>query len=408
MNALSSLWSFDPDVVYLNHGSFGACPSAVLDFQAELRRRIEREPFRFFARDLEKLLDGAREEIAALLGAAADDLAFVPNATTGINTVLRGLELGPGDEILTTDHAYNACRAALEFTAVRTGARIVTARVPFPLADEEEIVEAVFAEATGRTRLALLDHVTSATALVFPIAKLVAHLRSAGVETVVDGAHAPGMVPLDLDRIGAAYYAGNAHKWLCAPKGAAFLHVRRDRQDGFHPLTISHGYDAVRPGRSRFRLEFDWTGTCDPTACLSIPEAVRFLRGLFPGGMPGLMARNRALTLEARRLLCEALGVPVPCPAGMIGAMASVPLPAIPERSDAAGLDPDALTDLFFDRYRIETWLYDWPRAGSTVLRVAAQAYNDEEEFRRLAGAAREILWGPAPGGDSPVRVPPA
>lgn len=408
MNALSSLWNLDPDVVYLNHGSFGACPSSVLEFQAELRSRFEREPFRFFARDLEKLLDGAREEIAALVGASADDLAFVPNATTGINTVLRGLDLGPGDEILTTDHAYNACRTALEFTAARTGARIVAVRVPFPLADEGEIVEAVFAGVTGRTRLALLDHVTSATALVFPIARLVAHLRSAGVETVVDGAHAPGMVPLDLDRMGAAYYAGNAHKWLCAPKGAAFLHVRRDRQEGFHPLAISHGYDAVRPGRSRFRLEFDWTGTCDPTAWLSIPEAIRFLRGLFPGGVPGLMARNRALALEARRLLCEALGVPVPCPAGMIGAMASVPLPAIPEGSDAAGLDPDALTDLFFDRYRIETWLYDWPRAGSTVLRVGAQAYNDEEEFRRLAGAVREILWGAAPGGDAPARVPPA
>ena len=256
MNPLASLWALDPDVAYLNHGSFGACPSAVLAHQAELRRRIEREPFRFFARDLEGLLDRAREEAAGVFGASPEDLAFVPNATTGINTVLRSLDLGPGDEILTTDHLYNACRTALEFTAGRTGARIVAARVPFPLAAEGEIVEAVLDEVTDRTRFALLDHVTSATALVFPIGALVARLRSAGIETIVDGAHAPGMVPLDLDRIGAAYYAGNAHKWLCAPKGAAFLHVRRDRQEGLHPLSISHGYDAVPPARPRFRLQF--------------------------------------------------------------------------------------------------------------------------------------------------------
>ena len=394
VNPVAAHWALDPGVTYLNHGSFGACPRAVLELQAELRRRLEREPFRFLARELEGLLDQAREEVARFVGADEADLAFMPNATTGVNTALRAERLGPGDEVLTTDHAYNACRTALEHLAATTGARVVTVPVPFPIPHEARVVERVLAGVTPRTRLALLDHVTSATALVFPIARLVSELRAAGVETIVDGAHAPGAVPLDLARIGAAYYAGNAHKWLCAPKGAAFLHVRRDRHEGLHPLTISHGYDAVRPGRSRFRLEFDWTGTCDPTAWLSIPEAIRFLGGLHPGGIAELMARNRELALAARGLLLEALGVEPPCPPSMIGSMASVPLPAAAPGSPVARLDHDAVMDLFYERYGIETWLYPWPCAGGKLIRVAAQAYNDEEQFLRLALATRELLLG--------------
>jgi isopenicillin-N epimerase len=263
--------------------------------------------------------------------------------------------------------------------------------VPFPLAGDDEVVEAVLGAATPRTRLAVLDHVASVTALVFPIERLVRELRSRGVETLVDGAHALGMVPLDLRALGAAGYTGNAHKWLCAPKGAAFLQVRRDRQAPLHPLVISHAY---QPGsEARFPDEFDWVGTDDPTAFLVLPECIRFLAGRLPGGWPALAARNHALALEARGLVCDALDVPAPCPERMVGSMASVPLPAPTAGAPAERLDPDALAAWFRAR-GIETWFGPWPGPGGKVVRVSAQLYNHREQYARLAGLLREAVHG--------------
>jgi isopenicillin-N epimerase len=380
---LARHWTLDPSVAYLNHGSFGATPAAVLAAQAALRDELEREPVDFLSRTLPSRLAAAREALGAFLGACADDLAFVPNATTGVNAVLRSLDLAPDDELLTTSHAYPACRRALEFAAARADARVVVAEIPFPLADPDEVVESVLAAVSGRTRLALLDHVTSPTALVFPLERLVPALLEKGVETLVDGAHAPGTVPLALDALGAAYYTGNAHKWLCAPKGSAFLHVRKDLQAGIHPTTISHGYapDTV-PGR--FRAEFDWTGTADPTAYLAIPAAIEFVGSLLPGGWPEVMRTNRTLTLEARGLLLDALGVPSPAPAEMIGSMASLPLPAPGPGSGAAGLSCEALAN-GFRRRNVETWLYPWACPGGMLLRLSAQLYNERAEYARLA-----------------------
>jgi isopenicillin-N epimerase len=379
-----SLWCLDPSVTYLNHGSFGACPAAVLAVQSSLRLELEREPVDFLSARLQGRLDSARAALAAFLGADPADLAFVGNATTGVSAVLRSLSFGPGDELLTTNHTYAACRKALDYVAGLTGARVVVATVPFPLASADEVVAAVLAQASPRTRLALLDHVTSPTALVLPVARLVAELRDRGVETLVDGAHAPGMVPLALATLGAAYYTGNAHKWLCAPKGAAFLHVRRDRQAGLHPLTISHGY-----GRG-FQAEFDWTGTSDPTAWLCIPEAIRYIGGLLAGGWPEVMATNHALALAARDLLCGELGVDAPAPDAMLGSMASVPLPAPAPGSPAARLDSERLCAWFRER-GVRTWVYSLPRP---LLRVSAQLYNDIGQYRQLASLLAEALHG--------------
>lgn len=392
VNPLRAHWTLDPEIRFLNHGSFGACPRPVLALQQELRAEMEREPVRFLGRELEGRVDAARAELAPFLGAAPEDLVPVPNATTGVSAVLRSLPFGPGDEILVTDQAYNACRNTCDFVAERSGARVVVAAVPFPLGSPELVLEAVFSAVTGRTRLAMLDHVTSPTGLVFPIAELVAGLRQRGVETLVDGAHAPGMLPLELAQLGAAYYTGNLHKWICAPKGAAFLYVRRELQGGLRPPVLSHGANAPRTDRSRFRLEFDYMGTDDPSAFLSVPACLRFLGGLFPGGFAELYRRNRALVLAGRALLCRALALDPPAPESMIGSLASVPLPRGRADRPTSYFAYDPLQQALFERHRIEVPVFTWPAPPRRLLRISAQAYNESAEYEALVGALRAEL----------------
>jgi isopenicillin-N epimerase len=393
-----ALWALDPAVEFLNHGSFGAAPTAVLEAQSAIRQRMEAEPVAFFSRDLEGLLDAARATLGRFVGADPDDLAFVDNATTAVNTVIRWLPLAAGDELLTTDHEYNACRNVLAVAAGATGARVVTVPLPFPSAGPEDVVQRVLAGVTPHTRLAVLDHVTSATALVLPIEELVDELAARGVDTLVDGAHAPGMLDVQIDRLGAAYYAGNLHKWVCAPKGAAFLHVRRDRQTGFHPLAISHGLNSERADRSRFRLEADWTGTRDPSAWLSVPATLEVLGGLMPGGWPALRLRNRDLALRARDLLCTALASPAPAPDAMIGSMATVPLPAEASAGQVQGVDlyGDPVHDGLLAR-GFQVMITPWPQRPDggpwrRLIRISAAPHNDLDQFERLVSALLEVL----------------
>ncbi len=375
-------WSLDPAIVFLNHGSFGACPLPVLALQQHLRQRIERQPLQFFGRDLEQLLDQARIDLAAFVGADADDLAFVPNATTGINTILRSLTFESGDELLTTNQEYNACRNALEFVAARSGAKIVVAEVPYPIESAQQAIELILQAVSSKTRLALLDHITSQTGLVFPIAEIIHALTAQGVDTLIDGAHAPGMVALDLTAIAPTYYTGNCHKWLCAPKGAAFLYVQRDKQAEIRPLTISHGANSPRCDRSQFRLEFDWTGTDDPTAYLCVPEAIRFMGSLLPGGWSELMAQNRAKAIAARKILCEILEVAPPCPDQMIGSLATVPL------SDGSYIE---LQDALLEKFGIEVPIVPYPSAPNRLVRISAQIYNTLDQYDKLGQAIVEL-----------------
>ncbi len=354
---------------------------------------MERQPVRFFVRELEGLLDAARLELAQFLGADADSLVFVPNATTGVNTVLRSLRFKRGDELLVTTHEYNACRNALDFVAKRAGVRVVEAQVRFPLPSPEVVLETVLRAVTRRTRLALVDHVTSQTGLVFPVHRLVRELEARGIETLVDGAHAPGMVPLNLQQLGATYYTGNCHKWLCAPKGAAFLHVREDRQAQIRPLTISHGANSPRADRSRFLIEFGWLGTVDPSAWLCVPDAIRYLGSRLPGGWPAVMRHNRALALAGRKVLCRTLGIPAPCPNSMIGALAALPIPdASTGQPMKSPLYLDPLQDTLLERYGIEVPLIPWPAPPKRLLRISAQLYNALPQYEQLAEALREIL----------------
>jgi isopenicillin-N epimerase len=390
------LWSLDPGIDFLNHGSFGSCPRAVLEFQQALRARMERQPVQFFVRDLEHMLDAARGELARFLGADTEDLVFVPNATTGVNSVLRSLRFQSGDELLVTDHEYNACRNALNFVAEASGARVVVAHVPFPLQSADQMAEAVLNKVTACTRLVLLDHVTSQTGVIFPIERIAAELAGRGVEILVDGAHAPGMIPLKLRELGVTYYTGNCHKWPCAPKGAGFLWARRDRQEQIRPPVISHGANSPRTDRSRFLIEFGWTGTGDPSAYLSVPEAIRYVGSLLAGGWPEVLRRNHELAVSGRKIICQALGVTPPCPDELIGSLASMPLPdAADSTPQSTPLYMDPLQETLLRDYSIEVPIIPWPAPPKRLVRISAQLYNRESQYIRLGEALKALTGRP-------------
>jgi isopenicillin-N epimerase len=368
-------WLLDPDVAFLNHGSFGATPRAVLAEQERWRARMERRPTHFMSEELPPAVRAAAAHLAAFVGARPEDLVFVENATGGCNTVLRSLHLAPGDEILLTDHGYPAVRKAAEYVARRANARVVEATVPFPLQDAAQVVAAVSSQIGPRTRLAIFDHITSSTAVIFPVRELTALCRAAGVPVLIDGAHAPAMLSLDVPTIGADWYTGNCHKWLMAPKGSGFLWVAAERQANIHPLVISHGYG------QGFTAEFDWVGTRDPSAWLSVPAAIDFHERL---GGAKLRERNAALAREQASLLAHAWKTERGAPDPLTGSMATIRLPL---REPATAERALGLRRKLFDDHRIEAPVNAF--AGALWVRISAHAYNRPADYARLAACFR-------------------
>ena len=380
--AVQREFALGDDFLTVNHGSYGATPRPVLAAQDAWRQRMEAQPTRFFAQELPAALRAAAARLAAFVGADGEDLAFVSNATMGCNAVLRSLPLGPDDEILCLGHVYNAVRNTMRHVAAERGARLVVAELPFPRPDRADVLARLDQALGPRTRLAVLDHIFSSSALVLPIADMVARCHAHGVPVLVDGAHGPGQVPLDLAALGADYYVGNGHKWLMAPKGSAFLHVRRDRQAGLHPVTISHGLG------QGFVAEFDWTGTDDPSAFLALPAALDFFDRL---GGAALMTRNAALAAAGAEVMAARLGTEVGADDGMKGAMGLVRLPGsrLPLEGPAAQEQARAL------RRALLAAGTDAPVnaiAGSLWLRLSAHAYNEEADYRRLADMVETVL----------------
>lgn len=370
--ALRDAWPLDPAVTYLNHGGYGATPLAVLTAQQQWRDRIERNPTGFLSRALPAALRNAADEVAAALGARGADIVFVDNATSGINAVLRSLAFAPRDEIVIASLAYPAILKAAQFTAERSGARLVEVALPLPLGDAAQLRQAVAARLGPRTRLVIIDHIASASALVWPVAELVADAHAAGARILVDGAHAPGQVALNLAALGADWYVGNLHKWYFAPRGCGMLWAPPGAQDGLHPLAISHGLG------QGFSAEFDWTGTRDFTAALAAPAGIAFHKNL---GGERLMARNAALARDAAGQLAQAWRTELAGPPAMFAAMATVRLPlgggeASPER---------ALRTVRWlaEMHRIEAAIS--AESGALWIRVAAQAYNEAVDYERLA-----------------------
>ena len=374
-------------VLHLNHGSFGATPAPVLEAQQRLRSRVEANPTKYFlGGDYQCELDSARRAVADFVGGDEAGLVFVNNATAGVNAVLRSLEptLAPGDEIVVTDHEYNACRNAATVSASRTGARVVTAGVPFPLESPQQVVDAVLAAVTERTRILMIDAVTSATGLVMPTAEIAAALEP-DVRVLVDAAHAPGMIDFTVSELGASYVTANCHKWMCSAKGAGFLWVREDRRDDVYHSVISHGYNGGWPsGGGRLHAQFDWTGTDDPSAWLTVPDGLAAVEAMHPDGWPGVRRTIRELCLAGRRILLDALEIDPPAPDDMIGAIASVPVPPA-NHSGTEIFDP--LMAALEHQHGIQVPVFTWPAPPERLLRISAHLYNDESQYRRLAEA---------------------
>ena len=388
---LSKHWTLNPETVFLNHGSFGACPEVILDEQDRLRRQLEIDPVQFMEVDARELWAQSLSTLADFINADPEGMTFVTNATSGVNTILRSLDLQAGDEIIISDHSYQACWNTVDFVTNRTGAKTIVVPIPFPTKSNEQVIETILNHVTKRTRLALIDTVTSPTGLRMPFEKLVAELQSRDIDVLLDAAHGPGIVPLDIKKLQPAYITGNAHKWLCTPKGSAFLYIREDRRERIRPLSISHGASVPGTAEERYRFEFDWTGTQDPTAWLCIPQAIGFLGGLLEGGWPAIMEHNKQLALSGRKLLLKALGIPSPSPDSMIVGLAAVPLPGKGTLT-ASALEPDPLHSLLLEKYRIQVPIFGWPHHDSRYLRIAAHLYNSIEEYEYLAKVLKQEL----------------
>jgi len=381
-------WPLDPDVVYLNHGTVGVTPNAVLAAQAAIRHEVERGPSQFMLRKQFRFAGAATEqptrvrqaaeEVAPFVGARGEDLVFVDNATTGVNAVLRSLPLKSGDDILLTSHNYGATLRVAQFVARERGATVSVAGVPYPAFDPSALVDSVLKALTPRTRVAVLDHVTSESALVFPLAELARQCRDRGVLVLADAAHAPGMLPIDLATLGVDWYTANLHKWACSPRSCGFLWAAPDRQTDLHPPVISWGLDCG------FAAEFDWTGTRDVSAWLAAPEGWRFLERL---GRDAVWSHNHGLVWAGAKLLAERWGTPLGVREQDIGFMATVAMPA------AAGSEPqDALRvrdALLFDHH-IEVQVH--ATLGRIWARISAQVYNEISDVERLADAVLKIV----------------
>jgi isopenicillin-N epimerase len=381
MDSISDLrpeFLLDPKIIYLNHGSFGACPRPVFEAYQGWQRKLELEPVQFLGVHAAEHLRTAREALAGYLGCQPDQVVFFPNPTTAVNMVVRSLNLQPGDEILTTDHEYGAMDRTWRFICERTGAKIVRQSIPLPVGPAEQIAESIWSKVTARTQLVFLSHVTSQTALTLPVEAVCARAREAGILSIVDGAHAPGQIPIDLESLGADLYTGACHKWLCAPKGSAFLYVRTEVQPILEPLVVSWGWEAEEPSGSTFVDHHEWQGTRDLAPFLSVPAAIEFQRSHH---WPAIQAACHDMAVGWRARLNQVLGQDPICGEDAFHQMFTVQVPVS---------DPQAFRSRLFHEHHIEIPVFQWKDAS--WMRVSVQAYNRPSDFEVLMEALDVLL----------------
>ena len=384
-------WSLDRDMVFLNHGSFGATPTKILEKQQSYIQQMEAEPVRYMVRELEPMWWEAKSKVAEFIGAKASNLVFVKNATMGVNTILHSLEFEPDDEILTSNHIYGACLNTLQQYAKYKKFKIVIAAVPFPFENEEQIIEALVNCISTKTKLLLIDHITSATGTIFPIEKIIQIFESKGIEVLVDGAHAPGMLPLNLENLGASYYVGNCHKWICSPKGSAILYVRKDKQIKINPLQFSHIHDRKRGSLEDWSAQFFWPGTDDISAYLCVPDAIDYMQSIM-GSWDELRQTNKKMIIEGRNLLSRTLGTTLPVPEKNIGFISNILIGSgnLPVHF-FNNIHP--IQEQLFQEYKIEVPVFVFNRDEPRLwIRISAQAYNSISQYEYLSNALKNIL----------------
>ena len=371
------------DIAFLNHGRFGARPRLVFEAYQSWQRELEAQPVEFLGRRISGLLAEARTSLAAYVGARADDIVLVPNTTHGVNIIARSLDLRPGDEVLLTDHEYGAVERTWRFICGQRGAYLRAQPIPLPVTTPEAMVEALWAGVTPQTRVIVMSHITSPTALIFPVAEVCQRARRQGILTVIDGAHAPGQTDLNLEEIGADFYVGNCHKWLCAPVGAGFLYARPERQPLLQPLVVSWGWQAIKPGPSPFQDYFEWIGTDDPAAYLSVPSAIDFQAR---HDWPTVRLACHQLAADARERISALTGLPhiAPDTPEWWAQMFAAPLPI----HDAAAAA--SLKQRLWDEYAVEAPITEW--RDQFFIRVSIQAYNSPRDVDRLLEGLAQLL----------------
>jgi isopenicillin-N epimerase len=376
---LRDLFLLTPGVVYLNHGSFGACPRAVFEAYQHWQLELERQPMAFM-RTLGAEVNKAREALAAFLGAQADDLVYVQNTTMGLNVVTRSLALQPGDEVLGTDHEYGAIERAWQFACQKTGARYVRQHVPLPIESADQVVDAIWSGVNERTRVLFFSHITSPTGIILPAQALVCRARQAGIITVIDGAHAPGQIPLDLEGMGVDFYSGNCHKWMMTPKGSGFLYVRHEMQAALEPLVVSWGWGNDTPHVTRFVDEQQNQGTRDMSAFLSVPAAIDFMAQY---NWAQVRDNCHELIRYVRSELETCFDVPALTPDSpeWFAQMTSLPLPPC---------DNGELSRLLREEYQIEIPLPQWD--GWSLMRLSMQGYNTQRDADVLLEGLKRLV----------------
>ena len=376
----ADLFLLRDDVIFLNHGSFGACPRPVFARFQAWQRELEEDPVEFLGRRFQRLMDESRGDLAAYVGAGKDDIAYVANATTGLNIIARSLPLAAGDEVLATDHEYGALDRTWRFICAKRGADYKRMHVSLPIMSRERVIDEIWSGVTPQTRVLFLSHITSPTAIILPIEELIARARERGIITVIDGAHAPGQIDLSLNRLGADFYVGNCHKWMMAPKGSGFLHARREGQQVIEPLVVSWGYESEKPGPSRLIDYTEWQGTRDISAFLAVPAAMEFMRD---HGWDEVQERSHELLRRFRQQITDLTGLaPItPDRKDSYAQMAAFPLPPC---------DGESLQRAMYEEYHTEVPITLWD--NQSFIRVSVQAYNDQDDLDALIAGLEELL----------------
>jgi isopenicillin-N epimerase len=389
MNSLKKQFLINPNVIFLNHGSFGATPKPVFREYQRWQRELEEQPVEFLGRRFTHLMAESRAALGKYLGTHGDNLVYTQNVTISLNIVVRSLELGPGDEVLSTDHEYGAIDRTWRFLSRERGFRYINQRISTPIKSEESFVENFWQGVNSRTRVIAISHITSPTAIIFPIKEIIRRARAAGIITVIDGAHVPGQIPLHLDSLGADFYGGNLHKWLCAPKGAGFLYARPEMQHLVKPLVVSWGYESETPSGSKFIDEQEWWGTRDIAAFLAVPAAIEFLEKHY---WHQVQEECHTLARDAQSRICELTGLSSLYPQAdglrsisgqaWFGQMITAPLPV--------DTDTVVLKTRLYDEYCIEVPVVDWN--GNKLIRVSVQGYNTRRDIDKLCRALSVLL----------------